>query len=285
MRIAEIEKEYESDSEFNYFFMSDLHIENPGHDRKLLKKELDYAVKHNADIFIGGDLFDMIISGDRKRFSPSHNKYGSMDAVINEAVDEAYTLLKPYAKNIKTILCGNHESTTIHYHGFDPVALLIYELNKLDGVSISYLGYQGYIRIKYKYAKGKNCFTYDIKASHGTGGSAEITKGTITLNRLMTAHSADAYWIGHVHSKVVLPDETMSYVNERGAIKHRSRKAFITGAYLYPVTSKQAKSGGRPESYNEDYGDRMRTLQSTGGIMMNHTILPSHGGVDVKLIC
>jgi len=270
MRAVTIEKDFKSGDTFNYFLMSDLHLESPEHNRKLLIKELDYAKKHNADIFIGGDIWDFINNGDRKRYTPSRNKYGELDAVINEAIDEAFEVLKPYAKNIKVILCGNHESSVIKFHNFDPAAVLVRDLNRLHCADVKYLGYQGYIRLRYKYKKGNRSFNFDIKAHHGTGGSSEITKGTITINRFMNAHSADAHWFGHTHTKVILPDENQSYLNEKGNICTRSRKGIITGAYVYPVNEKNTTRNGNPASYNIDYGDMKRTLQSTGGVMLRH---------------
>lgn len=270
MRAVTIQKTFKTGDIFNYYLMSDLHIESPEHDRKLLIKELEYAKKNNADIFIGGDIFDFINNGDRKRYTPSRNKYEELDAVINEAIDEAFEILKPYAKNIKVMLCGNHESSVIKHHSFDPAAVLTRELNKLSGVDIKYLGYQGYIRLKYSYAKGKRNFNFDIKAHHGTGGAAEITKGTITINRFMNSHIADLYWSGHTHTKVILPDETQSYMNLDGNICTKSRKGIITAAYVCPVKEVGTTRNGKVNPYNIDYGDTKRTLQSTGGVMFSH---------------
>ncbi len=270
MRAVTITKEYEPGETFNLFLCSDIHLESPEHNRQLFIKEMDYAVKKKADILIGGDVFDMILPGDRKRHTMSRTKYEDTDAILNEALQEAINLFTPYAKNIKVILCGNHDDAVTKYHSIDIVALLIYELNKLPGVHIEYLGYQGYIRYYYKYKNGNQTHTYDIKASHGTGGGAVVTRGTIGINRQMTASIADLYWSGHVHSKVILPDENCSYLDNRGNIRYKSRKGIITGAYVYPVTQQATERDGRPNPYNPDYGDRQRTLQSTGGVLISH---------------
>lgn len=284
MRAVTLTKEYKSGSEFNYFLCSDLHLESPEHDRKLLLKEFDYAVKHDADIFIGGDVFDFILNGDRKRYTPTRNKFTDTDSVLNEALAEAIEVLTPYAKNIKVVLCGNHESSVIKHHSIDILALLIYELNKLNGVYIQYLGYQGYIRLYYKYSNGNQTHSFDIKASHGSGGGAVVTKGTIGINRQMNSAIADMYWSGHTHTKVILPDENCSYLNSAGNIKYKSRKGVITGAYVCPVKQDYPEFSGRPKPYGIDYGDMMRSLQSTGGVMMTHSF-PSAVDMDVRLSC
>jgi hypothetical protein len=281
LRAVTIEKDFEIGETFNVFLCSDIHLEAPDHDRRLLIKELDEAVASKADILIGGDVFNMLLPGDRKRFTPHQNKYVDTDAVINEALDEAITIFTPYAKNIKVILCGNHDDAVIKYHGVDIVQLLIHELNKKDGVNIEYLGYSGYIRYKYRYAKGKRNYVYDIKASHGSGGGAVVTKGTIGLTRDFTANIADCYWSGHTHTKVILPDDVCSYLNQAGNIKHKSRKGIITGAYVKPCQEESTMRGDRPRSYNVQYGDRMRSYQSTGGVMMSHIM--TDDGIEVKL--
>lgn len=282
MRAVTIRKEYHVGDEFNLFLCSDIHLEAPDHDRDLFIKEMKNAVKCNADILIGGDVFDMILPGDRKRYTSSRNKYEDTDAIINLALEEAVELLKPFAKNIKVILCGNHDDAVTKYHSVDIVALLIYELNKLDGVHIEYLGYSGFIKYFFKYKKGAASFAIDINATHGTGGAAVVSKGTIGLQRQMTANIADIYWSGHTHTKVVLPDDVCSYCNEKGGIGYKSRKGIITGAYVNPVEQQQTTRGNKPRPYNVNYGDRMRAYQSTGGVMIKFT-MENKDNCDIRI--
>jgi hypothetical protein len=197
-RVITIDREFEYGEKFNTFFCGDIHLDSPGHDRRLFLEEMADALVNEADIVVLGDIFDLIQHGDHKRFTASSNKYGATDTAMNSAIEEAVELLTPFAKNIKVMLCGNHESSAIKYHNIDMAAMLIWELNKLDGVDIQYMGMQGYIRFKYKHVKvpDKKSTTYDVKTHHGVGGSAEITKGTITLNRFMAAYEADLHHDG-----------------------------------------------------------------------------------------
>jgi len=284
MRAVTIEKKYNVGDTYKYFLCSDLHIDSPEHDRKLLVKELDYAVKNNADIFIGGDVWDFILNGDRKRFTSSRVKYSGEDAQINFAIDDAVKFLTPYAQNIKVILCGNHETSMMKFHSLDPLALLIDRLNETPDVDIEYLGYQGYIRLRYTYGKGNHCQSFDIKAHHGTGGNSEITKGTITLNRFMNTHIADLYWNGHTHSKVILPDENCTYLDQNGVIKMRSRKGIITGAYVLPTHHESTKRNKKAKPYHYSYGDSIRTLQASGGVMVEHEFLAIKEPMTVRII-
>ena len=284
MRALTIEKKYKVGNVFNYFLCSDLHMESPEHDRKLLVKELDYAVKKEADIFFAGDIFEFLMNGDRKRFSPSKEKYYGEDAHINFAIDEAFEVLKPYGPNIKAALCGNHETSVMKHHSIDPVALLIDRLNELPDTNIEYLGYSGYIRVRYTYEKGNHCQSFDIYATHGTGGGAVITKGTIGVNRQMTAHIANLYWSGHTHTKLVLPDDVCSYLDQNGVIKHKSRKGLITGAYVLPVHHEETKLRGKAKPYHVSYGDQMRTLQSSGGMLVEHEFTAIKEPMTVRII-
>lgn len=284
MRAITIEKQYEVGNKFGYFLCSDLHIESQEHDRKLLVKEFDYAKKNGYDIFIGGDLFEFIMNGDRKRFNPSSEKYYGEDTHINFAIDEAFKVLSPYAQNIKVVLCGNHETSVIKHHSIDPLTILIDRLNELDNTNIEYLGYSGYIRLRYTYANGRHCQSFDIHASHGTGGGAVITKGTINVNRQMTAHVANLYWSGHTHTKLVLPDDVCSYLDQNGVIKEKSRKGIITGSYVKPTHHENTRSRGKAKPYHVSYGDRMRTLQSSGGVVVEHEFTAVKEPMTVRII-
>lgn len=272
MRAVTIRKEYNIKDQFNIFLCSDIHLEAPDHNRELFHKEMKKALSKNADILIGGDIFDAILPGDRKRYTPSHTKYEDQDAILNAVLTEAIDLFTPYAKNIKVILCGNHDDALTKHHAIDLVALLIYELNKLEGVHIQYLGYKGYIRYNFKYANGAYSNSYDIYAEHGTGGGAVVTKGVIGIVRQMTANIADLYWSGHTHTKVVLPDESCAYLDKLGTPRTKCRKGIVTGAYVTPVSNEKTTRGKRPNPYNVSYGDRMRSYQSTGGVMLTFDI-------------
>lgn len=268
MRAVTIKKEYNVKDQFNIFLCSDIHLEAPDHNRELFHKEMKKALSKNADILIGGDIFDAILPVDRKRYTPSHTKYEDQDAILNAVLTEAIELFTPYAKNIKVILCGNHDDALTKHHAIDLLALLIEKLNELEGVNILYLGYTGFVRYNFRYAKGGFSTSYDIYAEHGTGGGAVVTKGVINIVRQMTANVADLYWSGHTHTKILLPDENCACLNQNGVPKAKCRKGIITGAYVFPVSVEKTKRGKKPNPYNVKYGDRMRSYQSTGGVML-----------------
>ena len=263
-----IKQDYSTQKEFYYFLASDIHFGNKGQNRELLKRDFDEAMSLNAKIFINGDWGEFIMSGDMKRYHPSSDAYGT-DNNINMTINEAYDFLAPYVHNIEMIGCGNHETSVSKFHHFDATQQLIYSLNKEHGTKICHGQYSGYIVIRYH--RGEDCAvkTYKIYYNHGQGTTAEVTKGTINLSRHMSNKVSDLTWLGHLHTKVLLPSEYMLDVDKTGRVFERERAGIITGAYLNVFHQYDAMKNG----YNISYGEeKMRGLQSTGGAIMKHTI-------------
>jgi predicted phosphodiesterase len=246
----------------NVFLCSDLHLDAKGCDVDLLKSELSRAVELKADIIIGGDVFDAILHGDRKRYTPGGDKFGS-DTNLNKMVKHAADFLRPYTKNIIAIGHGNHEMSVVKYHNFDPVDALIYDLSREDGVEIKPLHYTGIIRYIFKAPNSRRTRTYKIYYNHGQGASAEISKGLIMVDRHRKKVQADMYWFGHTHTKVVLPAEHVIFMNNQGTLEEKQIKCLITGCYnkvFYDSTGKDVSV-----NYGEE---RMRTNQATGGALV-----------------
>ena len=264
MQAFTLREDYSKQKEFNYFFCSDIHFGNPGQDKKLLKKEFDEAKSKNAKIFIGGDWGDFIMAGDHKRYHPSQDVYGT-DNNVNMTIDEAYEFFSDYVDNIVMISTGNHEVSVSKFHHFDPTQQLIWSLNTKKNAKIVHGQYTGYIVIYF--TRGKNGMTrkYKIYYNHGQGGTAEVSKGTIDLNRHMTTKIADMYWLQHKHVKTVLPSESVLDVNASNEIIARERTGMITGSYLKIYSDYDAMKKGYKINYGEE---RMRGLQGTGGIHM-----------------
>lgn len=259
-----IKEDYSKKKEFNYFFCSDLHFGNKGQDRELLKKEFDYAREMNAKIFINGDVLDLILSGDRKRYHPSSDAYGT-DNNVNMALNDAFDFFSEYVHNIVMIGTGNHEVSVSKFHHFDATQQLIYSLNLKHGTSIVHGQYSGYIILQFEHGENGRIRQYKIYYNHGQGGTAEISKGTIDLNRHMSTKMSDLCWLGHKHVKTILPSEFMLDVNRSGEVVSIERAGIITGAYMKNYHQHDAMKKG----YNISFGEeRMRGLQGTGGVML-----------------
>jgi len=264
MQSCIIEEDYSKQKKFEYFLCSDIHFGNTGQDKQLLKREFDEAKKRGAKIFINGDWGDFIMSGDRKRYSPSGDAYGT-DNNINMTINEAFDFFSEYVDNIVMIGTGNHETSVSRFHQFDPTQQLIYSLNKQHGSKIIYGQYSGFIMLKFTNGNQGRTRKYVIYYNHGQGGTAEISKGTIDINRHMTTKQADLIWLGHKHTKVLVPSEYIIGVNKNGDIIEKERAGLITGAYVKITNKYNAMKNGYKMNYGEE---KMRGLQGTGGAFL-----------------
>lgn len=256
--------DYSKQKEFEFFLCSDLHFGNKGQNKTLLKAEFDEAKRRNAKIFINGDWGEFIMSGDMKRYHPSSDAYGT-DNNLNMTINEAFDFLSEYVENIAMIGCGNHETSVSKFHHFDPTQQLIYSLNLKHKTKIIHGQYGGFIVLSFEHGKNRATKQFKIFYNHGQGGTAEISKGAIDINRHMATKNADLIWLGHKHTKILLPSEHILEVNKSGEIIQRARAGLITGAYLNVAHQYDAMKKG----YNISYGEeRMRGLQSTGGAFL-----------------
>lgn len=263
-----LRQDYSKQKEFYYFLCSDLHFGNKGQNKSLLKKEFDEAKKLDAKIFINGDWGEFILSGDMKRYHPSSDAYGT-DNNVNMTIGEAFDFLSDYVHNIVMIGTGNHEVSVSRFHHFDATQQLIYSLNLKHGTKIIHGQYSGYVVIDYHHGKNRAVKRYKIYYNHGQGGTAEVTRGIIDINRHMFGKTANLVWIGHKHTKMLVPCEPLLDVDKNGDVIEKQRAGLITGAYVNAFHQYDAMKKGYSISYGEE---KMRTLQATGGAIMRHAV-------------
>jgi predicted phosphodiesterase len=193
-------------------FLSDIHLDSPWCDRKLLKKHLDEAVETNAIIMCAGDLFDCMQGPKDPRASYrelkdiyKHNDY--FDCVLDDVAD----FLKPYSKNIAMIGYGNHEYSVSRHNGTDMIQRIICKLRDMGSPAVAG-GYGGYIKLSVfdNHMKTPRD-SYKIAYNHGAGGDAPVTKGMIATNRQATyLNDFNLVWNGHNHN---------SYITQQATIK------------------------------------------------------------------
>lgn len=185
--------------------ISDCHWDNPHCDRKLLANHMQQAVDGGHDIFINGDLFCLMqgkYDGRRSKsdIRPEHNGSRYLDLVIDTAVE----WFKPYAKSIKVIGYGNHETSILRHCETDIIERFVTLLNAATGANIQVGGYGGWVIWQFSEYTEVN-LSYKMKYYHGSGGGGPVTKGTIQFNRMATmVEGADAVWMGHVHESTEL---------------------------------------------------------------------------------
>jgi hypothetical protein len=220
--------------------MSDLHIEYRHTEDRLIKKELKDHAENNRDVFLNGDVFDLILPKDAKRYSRGAHKDGMMDEIINSCLDQAVNLFSDYP-NIKGIGIGNHEASSIRYGGVNIVKLLIDRLEKDCGFRPKYMGYTGAIVYKFDYCpQGKRCggWRWICHYHHGAGGAAKVTKGIMALYHMGAwSPGADLIWQGHKHNRILDSGTQFLRIGAGGNCEWQHQARVMTGAYMKPSPS------------------------------------------------
>lgn len=175
--------------------IADVHMGSMACDVKAFKEYL--ADSDDKTLFIGiGDLLDCIIVKDFKRYRKSgDSSFG--DAIIDEQIDKAEEILRPYTDRIIGLGHGNHEDTIIKVCSTNPIKRLC---KRLD---VPFLGYSGLVRLIFSIRdKGKfgKTRTVVIRYHHGWGGGSRTQGADLTkYSRDLAYWDADIYLYGHVH--------------------------------------------------------------------------------------
>ena len=215
------------DSRQMFLLLSDLHIDNPKCDRRLLLKVLNEAVERNALILIFGDLFCLMQGkGDPRRskadIRPEHNKPNYIDAVIKDTA----SILKPYANNVILIGDGNHETSIIKHIEVDPIDYLLNYLHKYNP-SIQHGGYQGFVR--FVSVVGRKTRSVELFYHHGAFGGA-VSKGVLSVNRYASIVKSDVVVSGHTHDSWLV--EHPFYEMDQNCVVHQKIQHHVkTGTF------------------------------------------------------
>ena len=239
-----------------YMLMSDLHIGSAHMDRELLRADLQWAKDNNAHVFIAGDVFDLILPKDHKRYTPEVYCKELRDGgsnIINTSLKLGVSLLGPYAGCIDMIGCGNHETSVQKYHATDIVAMLIEQLSTKGKHQIRHGGYTGGISIPItpKVAcKGRentfnNTRTLNIYYHHGSGGAAPVSKGMIDFHRMATfVDRAHVLWCGHKHNRFVDHAKIKSFGSTTENFFYYDQFRIMTGSYATDGEGSQIDKDG-----------------------------------------
>ena len=236
---------------------SDLHIGADDIDLPRMKRDLATAAVEGRRFLINGDIAELILPGDKKRWSASKMN-SQRDDILNEALEQSFDVLKPYANYIDLIGTGNHDESPIKYDSFDLVGALVGMLNreKTNG-NIHRAGYQGYVKYMLRPTNGTASIPFTIYMHHGSGGSAPVSKGMIDFNRVLVSHRANLYWLGHKHTAIIDGGIMVDGLTPKGKYKEEVCKAILTPGYK---TNKIDKEKG----YRIKYSDSFYNLQATG---------------------
>lgn len=215
-----------------FTLLSDLHLGAVNADVTLIKEELEEAFCLGDRILINGDVFDGILPSDKKRFDLQvlHPKIRGRSDVLNATIDWAVELLAPYAKNIDMIGCGNHD-TLMKHHSFDPVSLLIDQLNSKHGGQILYGGYTGFLPYQIRANQKKKARSFVMFYHHGTGHGAW---GSVNEFRkfLEALEGVDLLWLAHRHTRLNSHVQRIRCPDSGIKLQVREVRLVRTGGYL-----------------------------------------------------
>jgi len=275
--------DYSKQRKFHFLLSSDLHVEDWFFDKDLLYKQFDEAVEKKARIFMNGDIMSMILPQDLKRYTSGKDQVTGTDSLVNVIVGKVFELLKPYVEYIDEIGCGNHETAVLKYHSQDATLMLIGRLNGIrkNPLPIRHGGFSGWIRLLFRRnsnGKSSEVRRYDIFRDHGKGGSAEVTKGMIDLQRLQ-GKTADLIWISHKHTVISTQLERNEGISSSNKLYSRMRRGLVTGCYKRPLKTYEGKVvriGDEEQPYDInthgyilDYGEqKMRVTEGIGGAFL-----------------
>lgn len=260
---------YTYNGQVGFWLMSDLHIGAPQVDYKRITRELEDAKANNERILINGDVFDMILKKDFKRYTPNaiHQRLRHRNDQVSAAIEWAVEILSPYADYIDMIGVGNHETAVEKHHDVDPVRLLVYELQKkVKDHTIHYGGYCGFMDYRFRGVtkdgkrKAPNGHSNQSKRfvffyHHGAGGSAPVTRGMIAFARLDWIEGADVIWTGHRHTKWNAEIEKVRCPLLGDTPIRRQVREIQTGAYFITYDGQSQshfRENGRVSNYAAD---------------------------------
>ncbi len=265
---------------FHLLFMSDLHIGAAECDKQLIRSELEWAKANDARVLIAGDVFDLILPKDHRRFDPSvldpvlHGKTSVVNAALSLAVD----ILGPFASQLHMIGTGNHESMMGKHHSLDPIALLIERLQERARPkhTIHHGAYTGAVVLPYANSGGGDGGAFRIWYHHGVGAGAPVTRGMIDFARASAyVENANALWMGHKHHRYAVSTEARVVPQHGSKMIERHVWHLMTGAYTGAGEGSQLDSGG---CYQQQWAvEKGFAPQGKGGIKMEVTIRRQKG--------
>lgn len=212
--------------------ISDVHLDNPHCDRRLLKRHLDEAKARGAAIVIIGDLFCLMQGkydprSSKQDMRPEYLQAGRpyLDAVLEDAV----AFLAPYADQLMLVSEGNHETNIAARLETDMIARFCDTMRDRHGSPVLAGPYAGWLRLAFRC--GNAARFRNVHFDHGSGGGGPVTKGIIQVNRRQTyLDDCDVDLTGHIHERWMLQNVN-EYVDKVGRIRLRPTMHLCLGTY------------------------------------------------------
>jgi predicted phosphodiesterase len=205
-QLLEVRVPYECSSgkiEANFLLLSDIHLDNPKCDRKLLISHLEKCKEMGGSVLMFGDVLCLMQGkkdrrGSKGSIRPEHMGDNYFDLVFRESAE----FLRPYASMILMMGDGNHETAVINNQEVNPLDNVA-RLMKEDGSKVEHMNYQGFVRFVFS-KNGGSVRRCTLFFHHGTWGGI-ITKGVMGGGRYaQIAPDADVIVNGHNHERSIV---------------------------------------------------------------------------------
>lgn len=221
---------------------SDIHYGGTNHLPKLFKKRMKALIAEDGRFtFYGGDQLDAI--------TPKDNRW-QKESVIENSLDKQkegfYRVTKDLTEIHKKLkakdghgkilwgLAGNHEYNnreidqdwiTSFFEGYKDDDGKV--LKGGEGLDVPYLGSRAMIGLEVLW-KGKPLRHWSILSVHGFGGG---NNAYTPLQNLMWNHIADVYLMGHLHQKISMEEQMVSFNFKLGKAVQRKIVLGNTGSF------------------------------------------------------
>ena len=215
----------------------------------------------NTYFFGGGDLLDMIITSDIKRYT-KHNDAITGHAIVDQQIEKMVEILAPYKSRLMGIGSGNHEANILKRCGTDPTDRMCKTLQ------VKNLGYSGLLKLILREGDNRSR-TVIIRYHHGWGGGSRTQGGDLTkFSKDLLSWDADVFLYGHVHRK---QSDRVPRIGLSGVkFINRSMLIGICGTFLKTYGNSDLASYGEIKGYPPT---------EIGGITLN--IKPQRRWVDM----
>lgn len=186
--------------ETDLLLRADAHHDSKSARNKLEKRHLEQAKERDAGILDFADLFDIMQThADPRREKGETKEKHSRKGYLNSVVNEAFEFYSSYAKNWILFAKGNHELAVAKHNNYDVTEELVRRLNQETGSHAQEGGFEGWVKFLFT-INGTQKQSINLFYTHGAGGAAPVTRGTLKVNR-RAVYVPDAHIVvsAHIH--------------------------------------------------------------------------------------
>lgn len=185
--------------DFNFFFCSDIHIDNPKCKKTKFIEDLKKCQDRNGKFIIFGDFFCMMQGKKDRRGHKSAIGDFKVDDYFDAVIQYGKEILLPFKDNLICVTDGNHETAILNHMEINPLKMLVRELG--FSPDIQHMPYMGYIDLLFEHESGGRVRKQRIFYDHG-GYHGEVSKGTLAVQRYAAmCNNADIVCSGDTHHR------------------------------------------------------------------------------------